>query len=61
MGVRISSIIEVPFEVIISVLIDVDLHKKFIPFMKISQLEKIVTRNCRLGYAVSGIPLMTRR
>ena len=53
--------IDVPFEVIIAVLIEVELHKKFIPFMKISREEKIVCRNCRIGYAVSDFPFLTAR
>lgn len=50
-----------PFEVLVSVLIEIDLHKKFIPFLEISRQEKIINRNCRIGYAVSGVPLLTKR
>jgi hypothetical protein len=38
-----------------------DLYKKFIPFMEVSRLEKVVSRNCRVGYSLSNLPLLTRR
>lgn len=39
-GALIESIIDVPFEVFISVLIEMELYKDFIPYVKVSRQEK---------------------
>ena len=60
-GVLVNSIIDIPFEVMIAVLTEMDLYRLFIPFMEVSTQEKIVSRNCRIGYSLSKIPFLTGR
>ena len=38
-----------------------DLYKHFMPFMKVSRQEKIVARNCRIGYTENHIPILSVR
>lgn len=38
-----------------------DLYKDFIPFVKVSQTEKEVARNCRIGYSQNHIPFLSVR
>jgi hypothetical protein len=42
-------------------MIEIDLMKKFMPFMKISRTEKMLGRNSRLGYAVNEFPILDKR
>jgi len=38
-----------------------DLYKEFMPFMKVSKQEKIVDRNCRIGFTENHIPIVSVR
>ena len=60
-GTLIESVIDVPFEVVISVLTEVDLYKEFTPFMDKSSMEKDVARNCKIGFSSNKFPFLTAR
>lgn len=60
-GVLIEMELNLPFEVLISVLIDMELYSDFIPFNEISRQEKIFSRNCRIGYNLNNYPFLAKR
>jgi hypothetical protein len=57
----VESVIEQPFEMLITVLIEMDLYQEFMPFMTMSRQEKIVARNCRIGYTQNDFPFFSIR
>lgn len=57
----IESELNVPIETFAAVMIEVDLHKKWIPFVVESKLEKQIDRNSIIGHVVNDFPIISKR
>ena len=38
-----------------------DLYKNYMPYVKVSNEEKVVSRNCKIGYTQVHFPIITIR
>lgn len=56
-----ESELDVPIEIFTTVLNEVDLHKKFIPFLVFSKEVKTLGRNSKIGHVISDFPFLSRR
>lgn len=50
-----------PIEKFVTILNEVDLHKKYVPFVVKSSTEKIISRNRKIGHVVSDLPFLSTR
>lgn len=60
-AVLIESELDVPIEIFTTVLNEVDLHKRFIPFVVYSKEVKALGRNSKIGHIMIEIPFLSRR
>ena len=60
-GAMVETLTEIPFEILISVLTEMSLYQKFLPFNELSRHEKNFSRNCKIGYSVNNYPILSKR
>ena len=61
MGVLVEAFLDAPIENFLATITEIDLMKKWMPFMESSSLEKIVSRNCRIGHCINNFPILAKR
>ena len=61
MGILIEHEIDIPFEVLVAILTEIDLFKAFVLDSEVTRQEKIFSRNCRIGYILNNFPIISKR
>lgn len=60
-GVLIESELNVPIEIFVAVVTQIDLFCRFVPFMEFSKEEKTLSRNAKIGHVVNNLPFISKR
>lgn len=61
MGVLIELDLDIPFEVLVAILTEIDLFKAFVLDSEVTRQELIFSRNCRIGYLLNNFPIISKR
>ena len=60
-GVLVESELNVPIEIFVAVVTQIDLFHKFVPFMEFSKEEKTLGRNSKIGHCINNFPIISKR
>lgn len=60
-GILVESVIDVPVEIFLSVVSEMELYKEFVPFISESKEEKMMDRNHKIGNCIANFPLLSKR
>lgn len=61
MGILMEAIVEVPVEIFLTVISELDFFSELIPDIKLSREEKYIQRNHKIGYCLFDLPILSMR
>lgn len=61
MGILMEATVEVPVEIFLTVISELDFFSELIPDIKVSREEKYIGRNHKIGYCLFDLPILSMR